>query len=119
VTARRKDSRGFTLMEMMVVLAIIGAVVSVAAPRWGNSIQRSRERQCLATRHTIEMTEARYVSDTTGGSASVAALYAAGYLQKDAICTAGGEYVWAGGPSSANSRYVVCSVHGYSVPGAE
>lgn len=44
--------RGFTLIELLVVMAIIGLLVSLAAPRYFNSVDRSKEavlRSDLAT----------------------------------------------------------------------
>jgi general secretion pathway protein G len=43
--------RGFTLIELVVVLAVVGLLVSLALPRFGASVERSREvvlRQNLA-----------------------------------------------------------------------
>ncbi|GAB4556677.1 MAG: prepilin-type N-terminal cleavage/methylation domain-containing protein [Rhizobacter sp.] len=36
-------TRGFTLMELMVVMAIIASLMTLALPRYFNSVERSRE----------------------------------------------------------------------------
>ncbi|MBT9526041.1 MAG: prepilin-type N-terminal cleavage/methylation domain-containing protein [Rhizobacter sp.] len=36
-------ARGFTLMELMVVMAIIASLMTLALPRYFNSVERSRE----------------------------------------------------------------------------
>lgn len=44
--------RGFTLIELIVVMAIVALLASIAAPRYFNSLQKSREtalRSSLAT----------------------------------------------------------------------
>lgn len=50
--ARRWLRRGFTLIELMVVLTIVALMLSLAVPRYFNSVQRSKEavlRANLAT----------------------------------------------------------------------
>lgn len=46
-----RAQRGFTLMELMVVMAIIASLLTLALPRYFNSVERSKEavlRQDLA-----------------------------------------------------------------------
>lgn len=40
---RRVRSAGFTLMELMVVMAIIASLLTLALPRYFHSVERSRE----------------------------------------------------------------------------
>src|SRR5258708_4214394 len=41
----RSSSRGYTLIEIVVVLTIIGVLWAIAAPRYGNSLCRYRAEQ--------------------------------------------------------------------------
>ena len=46
-----RATRGFTLMELMVVMAIVASLLTLALPRYFNSVERSKEavlRQDLA-----------------------------------------------------------------------
>ena len=46
-----RAARGFTLMELMVVMAIVASLLTLALPRYFNSVERSKEavlRQDLA-----------------------------------------------------------------------
>lgn len=54
----RTGARGFTLIELLVVMAIIALLLSLAAPRYFNSVDKSREtllRQNLSlTRQVLD-----------------------------------------------------------------
>lgn len=43
VTAMAGRARGFTLIELMVVLAVVALLLSVAMPRYFHSVERSKE----------------------------------------------------------------------------
>jgi general secretion pathway protein G len=42
-TVKSGKSRGFTLIELLVVMSIIGVLLTIAAPRYFRSVQRSKE----------------------------------------------------------------------------
>ena len=75
-------SRGFTMIEMIVVMAIIFVLIGMAAGRYEKSIIRSREavlKQDLATmRNAIQ----QYTLDKAQGPQSLDDLVSAGYLRE-------------------------------------
>ena len=79
MTGRR---RGFTLLELLVVMAIIGTLLTISVPRYFRSLQRSREavlQQDLATlRESID----RFYGDTGKYPPTLAALVEKRYLRK-------------------------------------
>ncbi len=73
--------RGFTLVELLVVMAIIAMLLTLAVPRYFRSLQRSREavlRQDLTTlRESID----RFYGDTGKYPQTLAALVEKRYLR--------------------------------------
>ena len=54
----RHHARGFSLLELIVVLAIISVLFSIALPFFVQYRERARATSCQATRRQIEMDEA-------------------------------------------------------------
>jgi general secretion pathway protein G len=77
-----RGSRGFTMIEMIVVIAIILVLIGMAAGRYEKSIVRSKEavlKQDLATmRNAIQ----QYTLDKEAGPQSIDDLVSAGYLRE-------------------------------------
>jgi general secretion pathway protein G len=42
-TARRLSARGFTMLELIIVMAVLGVLISIAVPNLKGSITRARE----------------------------------------------------------------------------
>jgi general secretion pathway protein G len=80
-TVNGRRVRGFTLLELLVVMAIIATLLTIAVPRYFKSLDRSKEtvlRQDLATmREQID----RYSGDKGHYPESLQALVADHYLR--------------------------------------
>ena len=110
----RRFSRGFTLVELMVVIAVISVLAAIAVPRLTGQSESAMEAQCRANRTIIERAEAAYraAQGRSSGATiaeSIANLQATGYLASTPACKKGGEYSWVS--SADGGRRVACSVH--------
>ena len=59
-------NKGFTLIEIMVVIIIIGILVAIAIPNFLASQDRAREAQLKANMHVIQQAEELYGTDFNG-----------------------------------------------------
>ena len=78
----RKDERGFTLIEMITVIAIIMILVGIAAGQYQRSIVRAREAVLKQDLQTIRGAIQQYTLDKQQAPSSLEELASAGYLRE-------------------------------------
>jgi prepilin-type N-terminal cleavage/methylation domain-containing protein len=62
----KKNQKGFTLVELMIVVAIIGILAAIAIPKFANMLEKSREGATKGNLSAINSGIALYVSDNQG-----------------------------------------------------
>lgn len=79
---RRGKSKGFTLVELMIVMAIILILVSIAAPIYSQSIVRAREASLRQNLYHLRQSIDQYTMDKQKAPQSLDDLVSAGYLRE-------------------------------------
>ncbi len=59
---RRRNQRGFSLMELLIVIAIILIILTIALPRFNQAQMNAREMGAVRTIQTINSVETQYMS---------------------------------------------------------
>lgn len=77
-----RRSRGFTLIELIVVMAIVALLASIAAPRYFNSLQKGKETALLQSLTTMRDAIDQYAADKGRYPDSLQALAAARYIRE-------------------------------------
>ena len=73
--------RGFTLIELMIVMAIIATLISIAVPIYNKAIQRSKETVLRNNLFTIRRVIDEYTVDKQKAPQSLDDLVSDGYLR--------------------------------------
>lgn len=90
--------RGFTLVEIMIVVAIIGIIIAIAVPAFIRARETSRARACQENLSKIDGAVEQYAMENNianGTSVSLSDLHntgGTGYLKSEPECPGGGTY---------------------------
>ena len=95
---RKLNRPGFTLIEIMIVVALIGLLATIATPTWVNARTRSQTNSCLNNLRQIDAAKQQWALDTKQGP-NVAVTYdeISPYLKNAVSCpTAGTDTSFSG-----------------------
>lgn len=65
---RFRKSKGFTLVEIMIVVLIIGILLAIAVPNFIKARENSRTRTCIANLRQIEAAKEQWAMENKKGS---------------------------------------------------
>ena len=77
----RKNTRGFTLIEMMIVISLLLILISIALPVYNRSILRAKESVLKQDLFTLRQVISQYTLDKQKAPQTLDDLVQAGYLK--------------------------------------
>ena len=97
---KRRDEKGFTLIEIMIVVLIIGILLAIAVPNFVKARETSRAKSCVSNLKQIDSAKEQWAMDTKAGDGDAGPAFAdicgAGkYIKGVAtgpVCPSGGTY---------------------------
>lgn len=75
------ENKGFTYVELMIVIVIIAILAAVAIPIYARSQEKAAESACLSNQKLIHLAAEDYKSDNGSYPENVQKLVDEGYLQ--------------------------------------
>jgi prepilin-type N-terminal cleavage/methylation domain-containing protein len=95
--ATLRTRRGFTLVEIMIVVVIIGVLLAIAVPNFVRARESSRAKSCVSNLKSINGAMEQWAMDNkkaSGQPVVTTDLYGTDkYVKAEPVCPGGGEYI--------------------------
>ena|SRR5215510_2241274 len=108
-----KSNRGFSLLELLIVVAIILIIATIAIPSLLRSRQAAQESAAVSQLRTINTAEVTYLSSNAGNYGNIGELITAGLLDGRfatsvsgytfVVAASGSDYTAVATPTSTNA----------------
>ena len=111
---RNRKSKGFTLVEIMIVVLIIGILLAIAVPNFLKARETSRTTTCMANLRQIESGKEQWAMETNQASTATptSAQLSPDYVKSWPTCPGGGA-AYVIGSMTANPT---CNIAGHALP---
>jgi prepilin-type N-terminal cleavage/methylation domain-containing protein len=104
-----KNRKGLTLIELLIVVIILGALVAIAIPRMSQNAVDAKERACATNRATINTQVELYYSEYGSWPTMPGFLSEPNFFPEEPNCpVTGGSYDYYG-----TEYRITCSKHGH------
>jgi len=78
----KSRTAGFSLMELLIVIGIIGILMAIIVPVYKSSIRKANEASAISTLNAIKVAQAKYVGDHKEQYGTFLQLFEEGYVDK-------------------------------------
>ena len=115
-----RKEEGFTLVELMVVVLIIGILVAIAVPVFNSAKANAQKKSCWANERTVEGAYQTWQADNQGAATPVAnpttyagmvTLLEPNYVKSAPTCPAAGTYSATFTGTGGEAVTVSCTTH--------
>lgn len=117
----RKRNKGFTLVELLVVVLILAILMAVALPLYLSAVSDSQKKTCRANMQTIANAEQAYRVKNNAHvyTTSLSTLVSGGDLQGTPACPIVGTSAYTVSGDTTAGITISCPSHGTFVPGLD
>ncbi len=112
-----KNNSGYTLIELLITMSILGLVSSFVMPSFLTTLDNSRATTCLLYRQNIQVATDLYIRmnavQVDDSMPTIATLISEGLILDEPKCPSGGIYVWndANYKGLTDPFFLYCSIH--------
>jgi len=108
-----KNKKGFTLVELMVVVVIIGILTAIAIPVYNSTQETAKKAACIDNLRSMD--SQIQVAAVDGVTITTVAGLVPDYITKTPTCPSGGTYSFVAATATAGAHFA-CSVATHVVP---